>query len=545
MKKVFILCLLGLLMLSACSSPSEDRYEPLILDETGSLTPHERALFASAPYPTGLVPVLVGVDGFDEAWRTSADVDDLFSQLEDSLDEVDFDDFGLLVCISREPRLMQLRLGDYYSTYATLFGIGTGQEYLGLQQSFAEGDEAALGRLLAKACENAGERQHLSWYQRSQLSNVSVALKNALDWFAQPSESFYGKYIARPLYKGISWGTRTFGSWIWGIAWVFFIILIGQYLIRKALSVISVRLSNFVVWLFGLTFSVSTAACAMFLSNGRMEDLLSIQAFGIPGIDSILADSSLFVQESNMWLTGAFVFLTLLSMLLSKDVVPMSLWPASVQRAEWARTPVAAQTIILGLHQVEDMKADEETPYLHIASSSTGALGAYMAGLSIAALFFLPKAVLWTGIAYAIVKILLQVRVYVSALKRRRGYPSYDLPPAAAVLGGNIVVFLFFSILSIGVSWLIDPFNRRTTATDEEQPVEVVLQTVTVRAKTANLRTGPGTNYAKATVQPDGTGGYLTVGRGTLLNVVTEENGWYGIRTPDGRLVFIKASLTE
>jgi len=53
MKKVFILCLFGLLMLSACSSPPEDRYEPLILDETGSLTPHERALFASAPYPKG------------------------------------------------------------------------------------------------------------------------------------------------------------------------------------------------------------------------------------------------------------------------------------------------------------------------------------------------------------------------------------------------------------------------------------------------------------------------------------------------------------
>ena len=544
-KKSFLLSLLSLVLLTtACTKPSDQQYEPLVVDNTGCLTATERSLFIGAAYPVGVVPVIVGVETFDEPWRTGAMVDDLFNQLEDSLDAVDFDDFGLLVCISREPRLMQLRMGDYYGTYATLCGVTTGRDYMELQKAFAEGQEQALGQLLAKACENVHERQHLSWYQRTQLSNISGAINSALDWMAQPSESFYGKYITRQLYKNISWGSRFFGSWIWGLAWVFLLIFIAQWGIRKILNLFSPWFSNLIVLLFGLTFSVSTAACAMLLSNGRMEDLLSIQAFGIPGIERFIADPSLFAHEHNVWLTGAFLFLTMLSVLLSRDITPMALLPYSVQRAQWQQSSEVEKGLLLGMYDAGEMKNDESAPYCFIAMSSFGNLGTHSVGLTIAALFFLPFAVLWTGLIYACVKILLQIPAYLSVIKKRRGYMSYDLPSIGGLLGSSLIILLLLTVVTIGIDWVIDPFDRRDIH-DEQQPVEVVLRTVTVRAKVANLRTGPGTHYDKAALMPDGTGGNMKVTRGTILKVIDESDGWYAIRVDDGRTLYIKASLTE
>lgn len=60
----------------------------------------------------------------------------------------------------------------------------------------------------------------------------------------------------------------------------------------------------------------------------------------------------------------------------------------------------------------------------------------------------------------------------------------------------------------------------------------------------ANLRTGPGTNYDYATVSADGTGGKWKLKRGTVLDVISETVDWYEVR-PVGntRTAYIKKSL--
>ena len=69
-----------------------------------------------------------------------------------------------------------------------------------------------------------------------------------------------------------------------------------------------------------------------------------------------------------------------------------------------------------------------------------------------------------------------------------------------------------------------------------------VLKQVRVAVKTANLRTGPGTNYDFVL---DASGNKQQVSQGTVLNVVAEQKGWYEVRL-DGdstRIAYIKQSL--
>lgn len=70
-----------------------------------------------------------------------------------------------------------------------------------------------------------------------------------------------------------------------------------------------------------------------------------------------------------------------------------------------------------------------------------------------------------------------------------------------------------------------------------------VLKQVKVTALSANLRTGPGTNYDYATVSEDGSGGKWKLKRGTVLEVVSETVDWYEVR-PVGntRTAYIKKS---
>ncbi|MBR1547670.1 MAG: SH3 domain-containing protein [Prevotella sp.] len=68
-----------------------------------------------------------------------------------------------------------------------------------------------------------------------------------------------------------------------------------------------------------------------------------------------------------------------------------------------------------------------------------------------------------------------------------------------------------------------------------------VLKQVTVAVKTANLRTGPGTDFEVA-LNDDSQ--ECVVNEGDVLDVVGEENGWYEVRVDNSTsTAFIKQSL--
>ena len=100
--------------------------------------------------------------------------------------------------------------------------------------------------------------------------------------------------------------------------------------------------------------------------------------------------------------------------------------------------------------------------------------------------------------------------------------------------------FLVFVVFVIALVW---GCNR---CSDKEAPASDALKQVTVSAKVANLRSGPGTNYDIITVNADGTGGKYQVRRGTKLDVLSESGGWFKIRVPhDERTAYIKQTLCD
>ena len=96
------------------------------------------------------------------------------------------------------------------------------------------------------------------------------------------------------------------------------------------------------------------------------------------------------------------------------------------------------------------------------------------------------------------------------------------------------------AIVFLGVWCYRSCIHKKTDATDDV----TVLKQVRVTALSANLRTGPGTNYDYATVSADGTGGTWKLKRGTVLDVISETVDWYEVR-PVGntRTAYIKKSL--
>ena len=94
-------------------------------------------------------------------------------------------------------------------------------------------------------------------------------------------------------------------------------------------------------------------------------------------------------------------------------------------------------------------------------------------------------------------------------------------------------------IVFLGVWCYRSCIHKKTDATDDV----TVLKQVKVTALSANLRTGPGTNYDYATVSADGTGGKWKLKRGTVLEVVSESGDWYEVRVVGGsRTAYIKKS---
>lgn len=96
-------------------------------------------------------------------------------------------------------------------------------------------------------------------------------------------------------------------------------------------------------------------------------------------------------------------------------------------------------------------------------------------------------------------------------------------------------------VLFVAGFWLYG----RCTGSDNSHSNEVqIIKQVRVVTAIANLRTGPGTNYAIETVNADGTGGKWQLKGGSIVNVVKEQNGWYQVCIGDDkRTAYIKKTL--
>lgn len=546
----FIVLIIMSLWMTGCTSPSNQSYSPQIVSMSGDLSDSLRMIFKTFNYPTSVVPVLVSSESIPDPIKTGAFADNLFDELSEKMVTENFEDFGLLVVITQEPKLMQVRLGSYYEKYAELCGISIGKQYLDIQQQYSYSNrDFALYEMLANVCNNLTERKNLSWYQRNQLNNINGAIGSVMSWLGSPSENFYGTYIAKPIYTVISFGSKMFNSWLGGIVLLFTLVLVIKNLMNRLLSGISIPvlrsiLTGVVNFLLGLGVSVSVMGCASIMSSGRLEDLIALKSFGIPYIDNFIFSPEMFVQECNYILSGCFLLCMFLALYMANDNFLKSICPFPFQQNAWNSLNEVSKGVVLAANNSVEVKDGDPSPYTTIFTKGTvPEISKNIVGLGLGALFFFPKAVLLTGIAYSIAKIIFKWKEYAYVLKVRKMNSFMPMNSMAEILGW-IIVYIVIVIVFTFITWYINPFDRSDKLEGMAVETPIVLKTVYVTAKTANLRTGPGTEYSRAVILKDGKESIWQVTSGDKLDVLEEINGWYKVKaTYSSQEVYIKTTL--
>jgi hypothetical protein len=140
MKKLILFFLLTF-TLAGCSDDLNERcqYPPKVLDQNEQLSNKTRELFVNYDFPFGVYPILYTVDKIDDKVKTGCVADDIFKKLaKDKETYPDFKDVGLLVVVSQDPELIQIRMGKRYEAYCNLTGVTAGEEYITLQKTLPE-----------------------------------------------------------------------------------------------------------------------------------------------------------------------------------------------------------------------------------------------------------------------------------------------------------------------------------------------------------------------------------------------------------------------
>lgn len=93
--------------------------------------------------------------------------DECFNDLVDSISESrDFKHRGMLVLVSKNPKLIQIRLGNRYRVYCNMTGATSGLDYLDLQKQIQErGVEETLPLFLQNTSVRIQELNELPSYK--------------------------------------------------------------------------------------------------------------------------------------------------------------------------------------------------------------------------------------------------------------------------------------------------------------------------------------------------------------------------------------------
>lgn len=210
MKKtsLFLSFFIALFLFSACTDDTEQcLYSPKVFDTGDLLSNRVKEEFLNFDYPAGIVPILFAVDSI-EPIQMGAYADECFNDLVDSISESrDFKHRGMLVLVSKNPKLIQIRLGNRYRVYCNMTGATSGLDYLDLQKQIQErGVEETLPLFLQNTSVRIQELNELPSYKKYRINSAISVISTCLEYIGTPSENFYGKCVLTPILKITSFG---------------------------------------------------------------------------------------------------------------------------------------------------------------------------------------------------------------------------------------------------------------------------------------------------------------------------------------------------
>lgn len=415
MKKIYLLLsfLSAFFLLSACSDDTEQcLYSPKVFDTGNLLSNKVKEEFLNFDYPAGIVPVLFAADSI-EPIKMGAYADECFDALVDSISESkDFKRRGMLVLVSRNPELIQIRLGSRYRVYCNMTGATSGVDYLNLQEQIREkGIEETLPLFLQNTSVRIQELNALPSYKKYRINSAVSAISTCLEYIGTPSENFYGKCVLTPILKTTSLGYYVFKSWLLTFMFVCLIMLLCRwalFLVVKRLlqkHVIGLIWSQKIInWGLGLLFSISAAASAIILSSGRMEDAIALQAIGVPFIENLQIAAADYVLKTSFVAAFFFVLMYALKRNIVSDIFLYSLLEPEKQQAIYHNLSDAQKTTLVIGHEADLSKVEESSePYSELFTSRVSQRETMtIVSLAMAALFLIPRPLIIMGIALTI-----------------------------------------------------------------------------------------------------------------------------------------------
>lgn len=415
MKKIYLLLsfLSAFFLLSACSDDTEQcLYSPKVFDTGNLLNNKVKEEFLNFDYPAGIVPVLFAADSI-EPIKMGAYADECFDALMDSISESkDFKRRGMLVLVSRNPELIQIRLGSRYRVYCNMTGATSGVDYLNLQKQIREkGIEETLPLFLQNTSVRIQELNALPSYKKYRINSAVSAISTCLEYIGTPSENFYGKCVLTPILKTTSLGYYVFKSWLLTFMFVCLIMLLCRwalFLVVKRLlqkHVIGLIWSQKIInWGLGLLFSISAAASAIILSSGRMEDAIALQAIGVPFIENFQIAAADYVLKTSFVAAFFFVLMYALKRNIVSDIFLYSLLEPEKQQAIYHNLSDAQKTTLVIGHEADLSKVEESSePYSELFTSRVSQRETMtIVSLAMAALFLIPRPLIIMGIALTI-----------------------------------------------------------------------------------------------------------------------------------------------
>lgn len=415
MKKIYLLLsfLSAFFLLSACSDDTEQcLYSPKVFDTGNLLSNKVKEEFLNFDYPVGIVPVLFAADSI-EPIKMGAYADECFDALVDSISESkDFKRRGMLVLVSRNPELIQIRLGSRYRVYCNMTGATSGVDYLNLQKQIREkGIEETLPLFLQNTSVRIQELNALPSYKKYRINSAVSAISTCLEYIGTPSENFYGKCVLTPILKTTSLGYYVFKSWLLTFMFVCLIMLLCRwalFLVVKRLlqkHVIGLIWSQKIInWGLGLLFSISAAASAIILSSGRMEDAIALQAIGVPFIENFQIAAADYVLKTSFVAAFFFVLMYALKRNIVSDIFLYSLLEPEKQQAIYHNLSDAQKTTLVIGHEADLSKVEDSSePYSELFTSRVSQRETMtIVSLAMAALFLIPRPLIIMGIALTI-----------------------------------------------------------------------------------------------------------------------------------------------
>lgn len=415
MKKIYLLLsfLSAFFLLSACSDDTEQcLYSPKVFDTGNLLSNKVKEEFLNFDYPAGIVPVLFAADSI-EPIKMGAYADECFDALVDSISESkDFKRRGMLVLVSRNPELIQIRLGSRYRVYCNMTGATSGVDYLNLQKQIREkGIEETLPLFLQNTSVRIQELNALPSYKKYRINSAVSAISTCLEYIGTPSENFYGKCVLTPILKTTSLGYYVFKFWLLTFMFVCLIMLLCRwalFLVVKRLlqkHVIGLIWSQKIInWGLGLLFSISAAASAIILSSGRMEDAIALQAIGVPFIENFQIAAADYVLKTSFVAAFFFVLMYALKRNIVSDIFLYSLLEPEKQQAIYHNLSDAQKTTLVIGHEADLSKVEESSePYSELFTSRVSQRETMtIVSLAMAALFLIPRPLIIMGIALTI-----------------------------------------------------------------------------------------------------------------------------------------------